>query len=787
MPQIPSQPVGCLDRKEEGNEVHETTLQRTQDRRQDINDNEHTKELVVSWLAQCFKNSNGKHDICNQGVDGYIPTRLLDVRHALEKNVVRIVCSDKEDETFTGIEYATLSYCRGPHAAEQNPMLVTNNLEICQTKGFNWDHLPKTFQDAFKIASWLELNWIWIDSMCIVQDSKSDWKIETRMMDQIYMGAKINISADIGVDSQAGCFAQRTNTDITPLQLVDRSLEKEWAVTTDDTFEWMNSAPSIRRAWIHRERQTSRRIIHCTAKEMVWECCGFDNARFASETMPQGSPFEKIFNGETNFQTQIAHASDRNLRGSERRERLHMLWNSNCQDFTNKSVSQTSDMPYILWGMAFRFHTLFRGEEYGCGHWRSNLAESLTWWIPGVKPECEDYLAPSWSWLSAGCPVQLVHLDLRRHKRAVVDILSISRGFESYLDDGFGKHAFGSMSVNGFLRKVRFDYKGPQEDVITLSVVEEDEHGNPRIRSIGRNINLNRDLLFRLTMDRYEKLPSRGLECYALFTTLHESAKDEAECQRQLACILLEHDSVIHNGPYQYHTYKRIGTIDEISDLYSLKLRYRVAPSAKILEVGVLQDDIWALLSQYLSCIRRTVIREFMESGIPDSSGYSTCEQSETDESEWDECSLQSRPESTTGVINKKDEEDVRSVSSEIFNESKDLPQDMNATSGQEQVDDVARRHRLQLLDLRNIIMQIHDHPSSGLRPISDGENNDEASNHLQQLISFQSQTVAYGNNIKEDPKCVMYQFDDVLDMWQKQYGVVPWLEELETSEFKIV
>lgn len=196
--------------------------------------------------------------------------------------------------------------------------------------------------------------------MCIIQDSKSDWKIETKMMNQIYTGAKVNISADAGEHSQSGCFVQRKNNDITPLQFTTQDLGDEWIVTTDDTFEWMNSAPSRTRAWIHRERQLSRRILHCTTKQMVWECCAVGKSSFASEMMPRGSPFDKVFNGETKFQIQIANASNTNLSKRERRTRLHILWNSICQDFAIKSVSCASDLPYILWGLANEFHTLFK-------------------------------------------------------------------------------------------------------------------------------------------------------------------------------------------------------------------------------------------------------------------------------------------------------------------------------------------------------------------------------------------------------------------------------------------
>ncbi|KAF0643236.1 hypothetical protein FPSE5266_09574 [Fusarium pseudograminearum] len=530
---------------------------------------------------------------------------------------------------------------------------------------------------------------------------------------------------------------------------------------------------------------------------MVWECCALGKSGFASETMPRGSPLDNVFNGETKFQILIENVSDKNLSKKERRKRLHMLWNSICQHFANKSVSRASELPYILWGLADEFHTLFNGEEYVCGHWRSNLAESLTWWIPSVKPEHDSYLAPSWSWMSAECPVQLAQLHSNRHRRAVVEIQSVSRAYESRPDNGFGKHAPGSsVSVNGFLRRLRFDYSGPEEDDITLSVVEKDQDGNDRTRHIGRHINLMGDLTFRLTMDHCQKLPSCGLDCYALFTTLQETG----DRGRQLSCVLLEHDSVVHNGPYQYHTYKRIGTMDNIGDLYSFKLRYRVAPSVKVPDAGVLRmdsgdtcaeedvlEDIWTLLSQYLRYVRLDVMSRFKETGIPDTNGYSSLEDDEEEEeSEWGEDSFPSQRQSVTRINDNEDETGIRPVSPQALTESRILPDDMDAAIGEGHIQDaVAKdRHRQRL---RDIVLCIHDHPFSGLANITGTKNEAEAADRLRQVSSFESQTVAYGTNIREDPGEVLYQFDDVLDMWQKTHGVGPWLERLETSVFTIV
>ncbi|RGP81863.1 heterokaryon incompatibility [Fusarium longipes] len=871
------------------------------------NDNGNSKALALAWMARCLQNADGQHDICNHRDEDYLPTRLLDVEQALRSKVVRLVCLSKDEEVFKGTEYASLSHCWGTHGAKENPKLLTTNIESRQAEGLDWEDLPKTFQDAFKIASWLGLDWLWIDSMCIIQDSPSDWKAEASVMDKVYMNAKVNISADKGQDSRSGCFAQREDVDITPLHFEAIKLDKEWMVTTENSFGWMESGASLSRAWIHRERQLSRRILHFTDKEMVWECCGIGKACFASETMPFGSPFTRIFNGETKFQIQIADAIDTKLRRREQKDKLHRLWNATCQDLSNKSITYASDLPIILSSLAREFHSLFNDDEYACGLWRSTMAEALTWWIPGTKPDYEGYIAPSWSWLSAACPVELYHPGHQQHKRAVIDILYICRAYESRLDTGFGKHAVGTyMGVNGFLRKLHFYFTGPTADGIVLSVVEEDGHGNDLIRRIGGDWDENEGMTFRMTTDGCLNLQSREFECYGLFTTLDEWAPDRSQCRRRLACVLLEHESATHNGPHTYHQYKRIGTLDDISDFYSFKLRYRVASDARVPEAGVPRsewdknatdyagppppetwfqkghdatndnvnqkeggdprqggdiskendqsssdkqlvhgdktkrgplDDIWYLLTQYLSWVRWIAIRESRENEEPEPTIYSTSGESETDQSEWDEQeshqahqppgnstvgerikgnenagldqhneNSETKPVShkTTGDSEKSSEDtDSMCEGNEIHSPSStDLTATTERDAKDKEVDgggsgkddtkeneqeEKRKKNRQETLYLGSVILRIHDHASSGLEPISGAENQDEAWDRLQEVLWFETQTQPYGVNYREDPRAAMYQFDDVLETWQRTYGVVPWLEQLQVSEFRII
>ncbi|SPJ84155.1 related to tol protein [Fusarium torulosum] len=557
----------------------------------DTNDHVGARDMALSWLSRCIQNADGQHDICNQSDRDYLPTRLLDVRHALEQGNVRLVIPDEKPETFTqGDEYASLSHCWGANGAQENPMLLVANLESRQSDGLDWDKLPKTFQDAFKIASWLKLDWLWIDSLCIIQDSISDWQNEASMMDRVYMNAKVNISADKGGDSRAGCFAQRKETDITPLEFGVCRNEEEFMMTTEDIFSWMDSAPSLSRAWIHRERQLSRRILHFTPKEMVWECCGLNKACFASETLPGGAPFKKVFNGETKFQVELADISNNKLSEQDRLDKLHKLWNTTCQDLSNKSITYASDFPMILSSLAKEFHRLMPDDEYVAGHWRSTLVEALTWWVPGDKLEYSGYIAPSWSWLSIAEPVQLYHPNHKQHKRALIEVLDTEIQFNSPADKPYGQLSSGSaLRVRGFLRRFHFHFTGHENDGIILSVIEEDEHGQDRLRLISEDWDAEDGLAFRMTTDSALVLSFQEYECYGLLTTIDEWAQYRSGCRRQLECLLLE--KVPGNGQEE-DRYRRVGTLSQFNDMVSFKLRYQVAPDSTVPEAGV-SRNIW--------------------------------------------------------------------------------------------------------------------------------------------------------------------------------------------------
>jgi hypothetical protein len=103
--------------------------------------------------------------------------------------------------------YITLSHCWG------NPKLQIkrlSNANISQFTNLIDDaELPKTFQDAIAIARRLGVRFLWIDSLCIIQDSVEDWVKESSNMGNVYKNSLCNIAATAAPDGRTGCFLQR--------------------------------------------------------------------------------------------------------------------------------------------------------------------------------------------------------------------------------------------------------------------------------------------------------------------------------------------------------------------------------------------------------------------------------------------------------------------------------------------------------------------------------------------------------------------------------------------------
>ena len=116
-----------------------------------------SRRMAVNWLSRCQKNEDGMHDACNETDDTWLPTRLLDVEHALKYNRVRLVTPSKTEGAFeTDRSYITLSHCWGAWGSRELPVLSTKNEDERHHVGIDLKELPETFCHAIYVAAWFQ-------------------------------------------------------------------------------------------------------------------------------------------------------------------------------------------------------------------------------------------------------------------------------------------------------------------------------------------------------------------------------------------------------------------------------------------------------------------------------------------------------------------------------------------------------------------------------------------------------------------------------------------------------
>ncbi|UJO16349.1 uncharacterized protein CLAFUR5_04891 [Fulvia fulva] len=512
---------------------------------------ERSVALALQWLARCRANVDGKHTQCKDQTKNFRhPNRVLDVFTTLSTNRLKLVSPVSEVDLFSrDRDFITLSHCWGTWGAEHSPKLTSQNIRSRFSIGLDLDNTPKTFRQALEIANWFGVRWLWIDCLCIIQDSLEDWLLEASLMADNYKNALLNISADAFDDARKGCFVDRDPLDITPIETHASNLDQSWYVIPTDhhLFDWMDNAPSFSRAWIHRERQLSRRILHFTGKEIVWECCGTDKAGFASEMFANGAPFTRTFNRENKFQ--ICDVLNEDIDPTD----IHATWNDVCENLSRKRLTKATDMPIVLSSIAEEFDAIPpAGEvEYVGGLWKSEFPECLLWDSSTHFRKSEEYIAPSWSWLSVAAPVKLNHrvVPLQWWQDAVVRVEDIELELK-YPNQPFGRLASGVLTMEGHLRRIRLSFKEGGKGSFDLSVYDDQT-----LRHIGSSWDDYIGDLCRISMD--DMIDSMEFDYFCLFVTIQQWK--DVDTSRSIACLLLEATEEGHNNG---DTYRRIGTLD---------------------------------------------------------------------------------------------------------------------------------------------------------------------------------------------------------------------------------
>jgi len=221
--------------------------------------------LLRTWLQSCDKYHNQcKHIASRQEC---LPTRLLDLSNPDSLKLV-----PGQEVSFP--RYIALSHRWGE--SDKTPSYRTTNNNIhSREKGSNFhvSDLPLTFRDAIKVSQGLGIHYLWIDSLCIIQDCKEDWAKESRRMEDVYAGAYCTIAATSATNSQEGFLGQDIDSKHVFVYDNDNPSQRAYArIETANFDREVDGAQLNQRGWVLQERLLSRRTVHFGSSEMYFEC-----------------------------------------------------------------------------------------------------------------------------------------------------------------------------------------------------------------------------------------------------------------------------------------------------------------------------------------------------------------------------------------------------------------------------------------------------------------------------------------------------------------------------------
>ncbi|KAG5751657.1 hypothetical protein H9Q70_005713 [Fusarium xylarioides] len=152
--------------------------------------------MIRGWIRDCID----YHEDCKVvSEDRPFPTRVVYVGD--DDTEPHLFIPRSEDRG----RYIALSHCWG----DVMPLKTTRATfaEFCQKVDFA--RFPKTFQEAMVVCRKLNIEYLWIDSLCIIQDDEHDWAVESPKMCDVYQNAYLTIAAAAAHNSSEGLFRLR--------------------------------------------------------------------------------------------------------------------------------------------------------------------------------------------------------------------------------------------------------------------------------------------------------------------------------------------------------------------------------------------------------------------------------------------------------------------------------------------------------------------------------------------------------------------------------------------------
>lgn len=413
-------------------------------------------------MAECDR----KHRRCKETRSKSLPDRAILVGAASDDP--RLV--ESTQGTLEG--YIALSHCWGGNVPLQLTMDKLEDFKRC----IPFSTIPRTFQHAITVCRALGVKYIWIDSLCIIQDSKEDWDVQGSKMDQVYANCLLTISADSAVNGEAGFLSttqrqslrEKTRTlayrgpvgengeiFVRPSRAFGstggfgRHYDRCDSKLPQDLVE--QGSYLMRRGWVLQETFLPGRIIHFFPDEVTWRCPS------ASRCECQLQLHAGVVHNPLDLE------SPREISIKELKE----FWKEIVEQYTRRNLTFYTDRLAAMAGVASVAHSTKPNIEYHAGLWSDDLPATLLWTVDrpvqlsGQHPNdrVKPSIAPTWSWASVTGYVLFLfwkrNFDRGAWARTTPDLTNVHVKAELQGHNKYGSVANAKLTAEGHLCNVQ--------------------------------------------------------------------------------------------------------------------------------------------------------------------------------------------------------------------------------------------------------------------------------------------------------------------------------------------
>ncbi|KAH7073195.1 heterokaryon incompatibility protein-domain-containing protein [Paraphoma chrysanthemicola] len=369
---------------------------------------------IKSWLQGCLSSHNTCRSWCSSiGSRRKLPTRVLE----LVPWGVKLQCNVGNVADFN---YVTLSHIWGNDTSQQLRLVKSRFDEFIRS--IPTDELPAIFREAIRITRTIGYKYLWIDSLCIIQDSESDWLNEASNMAAVYNNAVCCIAflfpPSTGFDrtradprGKSPCIMRKATTYGFGLSVHPKS-------TLMSSAMWVQPEgwPWSSRAWTYQEYLLSPRTIFYGHENLMWECAeGFKDELLDDSSLHFTRP-------ESSFGKALLASLMPTMTVRQPNDLVPQAppwlksWWALVKRYKSRSLSQLGDSTIAFSAVAEAFQAI-TGETYLAGAWKESLPFCLLWKRCAddrqgpfndedererfrVEARLLSSLAPSWSWFA---------------------------------------------------------------------------------------------------------------------------------------------------------------------------------------------------------------------------------------------------------------------------------------------------------------------------------------------------------------------------------------------------